>query len=312
MPAALPKRWTIKEVDLESVARHSEQLKISPLLARMLILRGCAEDDTARRYLSSSLRADLPSPFEMAGMEAAVQRVIHAIRNKEQIAVWGDYDVDGTTGSAVLVSFLGEVGAAPIYEVPHAIEEGYGLNVEGLRRLRDRGVDLVITVDCGISNALEIRAGVSMGLSLVVVDHHQPPDELPPAHAVINPHRKDCRFPDKGLCAAGLAFYLVIGLRARLRDEGWFAGAAPDIRHYLDIVTLGTIADMVPLKGVNRTLIRRGLAELSASTRPGVVALKQVSSIPAGEVSAGQVGFRLGPRINAAGRVDYGIKVVEI
>ena len=312
MLPALPRRWTIKEVDLQSVARQSEQLKISPLLARILILRGCAEADSARRYLSSSLRADLPSPFEMADMGPAVRRIIDAVKNKEQIAIWGDYDVDGTTGAAVLVSFLREIGAAPIYYVPHRIEEGYGLNVEGLRRLRERGVELVITVDCGISNAVEIQAAVEMGLSLVVVDHHQPPDELPPAHAVINPHRKDCRFPDKSLCAAGLAFYLVIGLRARLRDEGWFAGAAPDIRRYLDIVTLGTIADMVPLKGVNRTLIRRGLTELGASTRPGVMALKQVSSIPAGEVSAGQVGFRLGPRINAAGRVDYGIKVVEL
>ena len=215
MPPALLKRWTIKEVDSQNIARQSEQLKISPLLARILILRGCAEDETARRYLSSSLRADLPSPFEMADMEPAVRRVIDAVKNKEQIAIWGDYDVDGTTGAAVLVSFLREIGAEPIYYVPHRIEEGYGLNVEGLRRLRDRGVDLVITVDCGISNAVEIQAAAEMGLSLVVVDHHQPPDELPPAHAVINPHRKDCAFPDKGLCAAGLAFYLVIGLRAQ-------------------------------------------------------------------------------------------------
>ncbi len=249
----------------------------------------------------------------MAGMEPAVRRVVEAIRNKEQIAIWGDYDVDGTTGASVLVSFLREVGADPIYYVPHRIEEGYGLNVGGLRRLRQRGIDLVVTVDCGISNAEEVRAAGEMGLDLVVVDHHQPPDELPPAVAVINPHRKDCLFPDKGLCAAGLAFYLVIGLRAKLRDEGWFErSAGPDIRRYLDIVTLGTIADMVPLTGVNRTLIRRGLTELGASTRPGVMALKQVSSISTGEVSAGQVGFRLGPRINAAGRVDYGIKVVEL
>jgi single-stranded-DNA-specific exonuclease len=310
-PPALPKRWTLKEVDSQIVLRESEQLKISPLLARLLVLRGC-EGESARRYLSSSLRSDLPSPFEMADMETAVRRVVDAIKNKEQIAIWADYDVDGTTGAGVLVSFLREVGGTAIYYVPHRIEEGYGLNVEGLRRLRDHGVDLVITVDCGISNAAEIDAAVKMGLSVVVVDHHQPPDDLPPAHAVINPHRKDCGFPDKGLCAAGLAFYLVIGLRARLRDEGWFAGGEPDIRRYLDIVTLGTIADMVPLKGVNRTLIRRGLTELSGSTRPGVVALKQVSSIPEGAVSAGQVGFRLGPRINAAGRVDYGVKVVEL
>ena len=131
--------------------------------------------------------------------------------------------------------------------------------------------------------------------------------------AVVNPHRRDCAFPDKGMCAAGLAFYLVIGLRAKLREIGWFPnGDAPDIRHFLDIVTLGTIADMVPLKGVNRTLIKRGLIELGISTRPGVVALKRVAGIADGDVSAGQVGFRLGPRINAAGRVDYGIKVVEL
>jgi single-stranded-DNA-specific exonuclease len=307
------KRWVLKEADPQTVAQLSEQLNISPLLARILVLRGVTDAPLARRYLSSSLRHDLPSPFEMADMEPAVRRLIEALRNKEQIGVWGDYDVDGTTGASVLVSFLREIGAQPIYHVPHRIEEGYGLNTDGLRRLHERGVSLVVTVDCGISNAQEIAAAREMGLDVVVVDHHQPPAELPPAVAVINPHRKDCLFPDKGLCAAGLAFYLVIGLRAKLREQGWFVGATePDIRRYLDIVTLGTIADMVPLKGVNRTLIRRGLAELATSMRPGVVALKEVAGIGAGEVSAGQVGFRLGPRINAAGRVDYGVKVVEL
>jgi single-stranded-DNA-specific exonuclease len=307
------KRWVLREADPQTVARQSEQLNISPLLARILVLRGFTDPPSARSYLSSSLRTDLPSPFEMADMEPALRRLVEAIKNKEQIGIWGDYDVDGTTGTSVLVSFLREIGAQPIYHVPHRIDEGYGLNIQGLRQLRERGVDLVVTVDCGISNAQEVAAARTMGLDVVVVDHHQPPAELPPAVAVINPHRKDCSFPDKGLCAAGLAFYLVIGLRAKLREQGWFAGATePDIRRYLDIVTLGTIADMVPLKGVNRTLIRRGLAELATSTRPGVVALKQVAGIAAGEVNAGQVGFRLGPRINAAGRVDYGIKVVEL
>jgi single-stranded-DNA-specific exonuclease len=197
--------------------------------------------------------------------------------------------------------------------VPHRIDEGYGLNVEGLRRLRAQGVTLTVTVDCGIANAREVEAAKGFGLDVVVVDHHQPPEELPPAVAIINPHQRDCPFPDKGLCAAGLAFYLVMGLRAKLRQAGWFRDSSePDIRRYLDIVTLGTIADMVPLQGVNRTLIRRGLAELSASARPGVMALKQVANITGGEISAGQVGFQLGPRINAAGRVDYGIKVVEL
>src|SRR5919108_5977826 len=281
------KRWILKQADPHTVAQLSEQLKISPLLARILVLRGFSDAPLARRYLSSSLRNDLPSPFEMTDMEPAVRRLIEALRNKEQIGVWGDYDVDGTTGAAVLVSFLREIGAEPIYHVPHRIDEGYGLNVEGLKRLRARGVGLLVTVDCGISNAVEIEAARGFGLDVVVVDHHQPPDELPPALAVIDPHRRDCAFPDKGLCAAGLAFYLVIGLRAQLREAGWFgASQEPDIRRYLDIVTLGTIADMVPLTGVNRTLIRRGLAELASSMRPGVVALKQVANLADGEVSA--------------------------
>jgi single-stranded-DNA-specific exonuclease len=313
MATKLQRRWFVKEADDSLVSRHIEQLKISPLLARILVLRGLADVQSAESYLTSTLRSHLPSPFAMAGMEAATERIIAAIRNQESIAVWGDYDVDGTTGASVLVSFLREVGARPIYHVPHRIDEGYGLNIDGLKRLREQGVKLAVTVDCGISNAREVEAARDFGLDIVVVDHHQPPDELPPAVAVINPHRLDCPFPDKGLCAAGLAFYLVMGVRARLRDNGWFKNSQePDIRRYLDIVTLGTIADMVPLRGVNRTLIRRGLAELGGSARPGVVALKQVANIAAGMVSAGQVGFQLGPRINAAGRVDYGLKVVEL
>ena len=313
MPSDLPKRWILKRADEGIVARQSEQLRISSLLARLLVLRGLADPDSAKRYLSSSLRSDLPSPFTMTDMEPAVERIVHAVKQQELIGIWGDYDVDGTTGASVLVSFLREIGAEPIYHVPHRIEEGYGLNIEGLRRLKERGVSLVVTVDCGISNANEIHAARGMGLDVVVVDHHQPPEELPPAVAVINPHRRDCTFPDKGLCAAGLAFYLIIGLRAKLRDASWFARSGePDLRRYLDIVTLGTIADMVPLTGVNRTLIRRGLVEVGGSRRPGLVALKQVAGIAEGEVSAGQIGFQLGPRINAAGRVDYGIKIVEL
>ena len=312
MPPAPRKRWLVREVDPPAVARHSEQLKVPPLLARILILRGYPDGQSAKRYLSSSLREDLPSPFDMIDMEPAVVRLVRAIEDKEQIGIWGDYDVDGTTGASLLVCFLRAVGAQPIYYVPHRIEEGYGLNTAGLRRLKERGVERIVTVDCGISNAIEIEAAREFGLEIIVIDHHQPPPELPRALAVVNPHRKDCPFPDKGLCAAGLAFYVVIALRAKLREGGWFPNGALDIRPYLDIVTLGTIADMVPLRGINRTLLRRGLQELSSSSRPGVVALKKVAGIPDGDVSAGQVGFRLGPRINAAGRVDYGIKVVEL
>lgn len=311
MLARLQKCWVVKEVDQAVVSGHAEKLRISQLLARILVLRGLIESESAQRYLSSTLKSDLPSPFLMADMDPAVDRIVRAIQKKESVCVWGDYDVDGTTGAAVLISFLREVGSQPIYHVPHRIDEGYGLNFDGIARLKQQGVTLILTVDCGISNPREVDAARELGLDIVIVDHHQPPEELPPAAAVINPHRKDCSFPDKDLCAAGLAFYLVIGLRAKLRSAGWFS-RDPDIRRYLDIVTLGTIADMVPLKGVNRVLLRRGLAELSASTRPGVLALKQVANISAGTISAGQVGFQLGPRINAAGRVDYGMKVVEL
>jgi single-stranded-DNA-specific exonuclease len=312
MSPASRKRWLLREADRQTVVQQAEQLKVSPLLARILVLRGYIDGQSAKRFLSSSLREDLPSPFEMVDMEVAVSRLVKAVEDKEYIGIWGDYDVDGTTGASVLVCFLRAVGAQPIFYVPHRIDEGYGLNVAGLRRLKERGVGLVVTVDCGISNGREIEAAREFGLDIIVIDHHQPPPELPRALAVVNPHRKDCPFPDKGLCAAGLAFYIVIALRAKLREAGWFSSGVLDIRPYLDIVTLGTIADMVPLNGVNRTLLRRGLQELSASSRPGVVALKKVAGVPAGIVSAGQVGFRLGPRINAAGRVDYGIKVVEL
>lgn len=309
----MEKRWVLREVDELLVSNLSEQLKISPLVARILARRGLKDPDVARRFLSSSLRSDLPSPFLMAGMERAAERLVRALEEKELICVWGDYDVDGTTGTAALVSFLKEVGGQAIYYVPHRIEEGYGLNPEGLKRLSSQGVRLVVSVDCGISNYKEVEFAQNLGVDVVIVDHHEPPPDLPPAIAVINPHRADCVFPDKGLSGAGLAFYLIIGLRAKLRDAGRFGSSeSPDIRRYLDVVTLGTIADMVPLTGANRVLARRGLIELGGSARPGIVALKQVARISTGEVGVGQVAFQLGPRINAAGRMDAGLKVVEM
>ena len=313
MQEELRKRWILKQPDQGFVSLCCSELKLSALLARIIALRDLSQIDTARCYLSSSLRADLPSPFLMADMGVAVDRIVRAIQRAESISIWGDYDVDGTTGAAVLVSFLREIGVQAIFYIPHRIEEGYGLNMAGLHRLKERGVRLVVTVDSGISNFNEVAAAGEIGVDIVIVDHHQPPEQLPPAVAVVNPHRNDCSFPDKGLCAAGLAFYLVIALRARLRDAGWFgASGDPDLRRHLDIVALGTIADMVPLKGVNRTLVKRGLTALGASKRPGVMALKQIAGFAPGDVTAGQVGFQLGPRINAAGRMDAAIKVVEL
>lgn len=310
----MEKRWILRDTDTSLVAALARDLKLSPLLARILVQRGFTETGAAQSFLSSTLRSDLPSPFLLAGMETAVERLVRAVENHERVCVWGDYDVDGTTGTAVLVSFLKEIGLSPIFYIPHRIDEGYGLSRQGIDALKARGVSLIISVDCGIANVEEIAWAQSVGIDCIVVDHHELPEKLPAqAVAVINPHRPDCRFPDKGLCGAGLAFYLVMGLRARLREEQYFASTeVPDIRRHLDIVALGTIADMVPLRGANRVLTRRGLLELSGSSRPGVMALRQVAGVRPGDLDAGTVAFQLGPRINAAGRMDAARKVVEM
>lgn len=314
MPRDVPRRWVLREADETSAARLSRELDLPGLLARILVQRGFADADAARSFLSSSLRSDLPPPHLLAGMEEAVGRIRRALDDRERVGVWGDYDVDGTTGAAVLVSFLRELGCDATFYIPHRIEEGYGMSRKGIETLRSRQVTLIITVDCGVSNAEEVAFARTLGMDVVIVDHHQLPARMPDAAAaVINPQRADCAFPDKGLCAAGLAFYLVIGLRASLRESGWFEpDGEPDIRRHLDIVTLGTIADMVPLRGANRVLTRRGLVELGGSTRPGIVALREVAEVPPGPVDAAAVAFRLGPRINAAGRMDAARKVVEM
>ncbi|MGH9896394.1 MAG: single-stranded-DNA-specific exonuclease RecJ, partial [bacterium] len=309
----MQKRWVLRQADEQHVAHLASTLNVPPDIGRILVHRGFSEPDAARRFLSSSLRADLPSPFLMAGMKEATERLRVALLESEKICLWGDYDVDGTTGSSALVLFLRQLGADPVYYIPHRISEGYGISEEGIRQLASSGVRLIVTVDCGISNAREIGLARSLGMDVIVVDHHLPHGVLPPATAILNPHRPECSFPDKGLAAAGLAFYLIMGLRAHLREAGWFATRKePDVRSFLDIITLGTIADLVPLRGVNRVLTRRGLIELGRSSRPGILGLKKVAAIPPGEVGVGKVGFQLGPRINAAGRVDAAQKVVEM
>ncbi len=309
----MQKRWLLRQSDEEAVAHLSRSLDAPSLISRILVHRGFNDPDAARRFLSSSLRTDLPSPFLMAGMKEATEAVRGALLKREKICVWGDYDVDGTTGAAALVLFLRALGADPLYYIPHRISEGYGVNDKGIQHLFSCGAKLLVTVDCGISNPEEIQRAREMGMDVVIVDHHLPPRLVPPATAILNPHRQECSFTDKGLSAAGLVFYLMMGLRAHLRETGWFAGGEePDVRPYLDIITLGTIADMVPLRGANRVLTRRGLVELGRSNRPGIQALKGIASVAPGPMSVGQVGFQLGPRINAAGRVDAAQKVVEM
>lgn len=281
-------------------------LSLHPLAARVLAARGLAELEAAERFLAPRL-ADLPDPFSMKGMEAAVSRIVRAVESGERIACYGDYDVDGVTSTVLLAGFLRAAGADAVTYTPHRLVEGYGLNAAAVGRLAGEGVRLIVTLDCGITSVAEVQEAARLGLDVVVVDHHTVPVELPAAAAILNPHQPGCGYPSKHLAAVGVTFCLAMALRKRLREKGRFGEARPEpnLKEALDLVALGTVADVVPLVEVNRVLVRFGLEEIARSRRPGLRALKRVAGMAEGApVSAGQVGFRLGPRINAAGRLD--------
>ncbi len=300
------RRWVEVEADAARSAALAAALGLHPLAARILAARGLGDPEAARAFLDPRL-ADLPDPFLMRGMEGAVARIVAAVERGERIATYGDYDVDGVTSTVLLAGFLRAAGADVVTYTPHRLVEGYGLNVAAVERLVAGGARLVVSLDCGITSVAEVAAAAALGVDAVVVDHHTVPVELPAAVAILNPHQPGCGYPSKELAAVGVTFALVMALRRRLRERGRFGDGRPEpnLREALDLVALGTIADVVPLTGANRILVRHGLEELARSRRPGILALKRVAGIPGGApVSAGQVGFRLGPRINAAGRLD--------
>jgi len=304
-------RWVfpVGERDVESQRRAARRLAIEvgldPLAARVLVARGVAEPQDAARFLSHEL-TDLPDPFRMKGMSAAVERLTRAIVERQQITLYGDYDVDGVCSTALLSLFLESVGAAPRTYIPHRIDEGYGLNLRAVERIAREGSRLLVSLDCGIASVTEVARARELGVDVVIVDHHTVPQTLPPATAVLNPHQPGCEYPTKALCAAGVGFNLVMALRRSLRTLGWFQNRRePLLKPLLDLVALATVCDVVPLTGANRILVRHGLDALGRADRPGVRALKEAARLETeGAVSAGQVGFHLGPRINAAGRLD--------
>lgn len=302
----LARRWVDVRCDDSAAARLARELGLDPLAARVLACRGLGDPAEAQRFLDPRL-ADLPDPFLMAGMERAVARLTRALAAGERIALYGDYDVDGVTSTALLAGFLRAAGGDVVTYVPHRLVEGYGLNSDAVRRLAEGGAKLLVSLDCGITSVAEVRAAAELGLDAVVVDHHTVPVELPAAVAILNPHQPGCAYPFKPLAAVGVTFCLAMALRKRLREAGWFGAARPEpnLREALDLVALGTVADVVALTGVNRILVRWGLEELARTRRPGLRALKRVAGMAEGAaVGAGQVGFRLGPRLNAAGRLD--------
>lgn len=279
-------------------------LRVRPATARCLVARGASSADAARSLLEPRLAAIRP-PRGLAGLSSAVERIATAVVRRERIGVFGDYDVDGVTTTALLTSFLRQVGAAVVARVASR-EEGYGFTLHAAHFFADAACTLVITGDCGTSDAPAILQLAQHGCEVIVVDHHTVPasDEAHPARALVNPFRADSTFPFRGLASVGLAFYVAAAVRTALRDSGYFRGhAEPDVRSYLDLVALGTIADLVPLTEENRVLAALGLRQMGAAPRPGVAALLKLAGATERAMDASLIAWKIAPRLNAPGRL---------
>ena len=283
-------------------------VKCTDITATILANRGLTKGPELQSFLNATL-ADMADPATLADMDIAADRLAAAVVKKQKILVFGDYDADGITAAAILVNFLRAAGAEVTCHIPHRIMEGYGLKAEQINRLAAAAdVNLVVTVDCGAGSHEAARACQEAGLDLIITDHHQMTPPYPEALAIVNPARPDCASGLSVLCGAGVAFYLLIALRARLREQGfWNTGRPePNLKQYCDLVAIGTIADVVPLTGINRILVKAGLQVMNESGRPGLQALLAAAKIKNGLVTAEDIAFRIAPRLNAAGRIDHG------
>lgn len=306
----IPGRWLIPEVDPRDAASLSEALHIGLPAARVLIARELRDPETARRFLFPSL-ADLHEPAALRGMAEAVERLRRAIRNHEKILIYGDYDVDGTTSVVILTKAIELAGGSASFFVPHRLRDGYGMRSEVVEEAAAAGVKLIISVDTGIRAAEVVRRANELAIDVIITDHHLPEQDLPPALAVLNPNRPDCGYPDKNLCGAGVAFKLVQALLAGL---SWPPEKLRRVTEsFLKLVAIGTVADVVPLMGENRIIVKHGLEGLGAVRNVGLRALLDVSGFANGRVpTSTDVAFRIAPRMNAAGRMDTATAVIEM
>jgi single-stranded-DNA-specific exonuclease len=297
------RRWVARAVDARLALALAQRLDLPELVGRLLAARGIGLDE-AEAYLSPTLRAQLPDPSSFLDMDRAAARLAAAIRTGEEIAIFGDYDVDGATASAVLARFFAAVGARHRIYIPDRLSEGYGPNTPALLKLRDAGVRVVVTVDCGATAHAPLADAAQAGLDVIVCDHHVGEPALPPAFAVVNPNRFDETTPHRVLAAVGVAFLLAVAVNRVLRAAGWYGDARrePDLLSLLDLVALGTVADVVPLTGINRALVGQGLRVLAQRANPGLAALADVAGLDQ-RADAYHLGFVFGPRVNAGGRV---------
>ncbi|MBL0225674.1 MAG: single-stranded-DNA-specific exonuclease RecJ [Geobacteraceae bacterium] len=306
------KKWELKDSFNAGKVAAVKGLQVHPLVVSILAVRGCVTVEDVITFLNPSL-SDMLDPALLCGMDSAVSRLLAARSSGEKICVYGDYDVDGITGTALLVSFLRATGWNCSYFIPNRFDDGYGLNSASIESIIGLGVTLIVSVDCGITAVDEALLCRRRGVGLIIVDHHAPQEVLPDACAVLNPLQTGCDYPFKSLAGVGVAFNLLVALRSALRHAGAFEGRpVPDLRKWLDLVALGTIADVVPLTGQNRIYAYYGLKQMAEPSRPGLSALKRVAGIKDGPVSCGQVGFRLAPRLNAAGRMESAVPGVDL
>lgn len=307
------RRWRLCAGDVREGRAIAERLALPEIVGRLLAQRG-VDLDHAPGFLAPRLRDQLPDPSHLRDMDAAAARLVQAMRGGETIAIFGDYDVDGATSAALLTRFFAATGARTRVYVPDRLREGYGPNTPALLRLHEEGVRVVVTVDCGTTAHLPLAEAGDAGLEVIVVDHHVAEPLLPRAAAIVNPNRLDETSPHGGLAAVGVAFLLVVAVNRALRQAGWYSGdrAEPDLLGWLDLVALGTVCDVVPLAGLNRALVAQGIRVARRNANPGLAALAAVAGVNE-PLDAYHLGFVLGPRVNAGGRVgaaDLGARLL--
>ncbi len=293
----VPLKWVVAaEPDPELLQEISNKTGLDRIIAKILFNRQIDTPETIRQFLQPSLK-DLQDPFTLYGMDRAVDRILQALRDNEKMMVYGDYDVDGITAASLLYLVLNKLGAQVSYYLPNRLIEGYGLSVEGIKEASERGVTLIVSVDTGVTAVEEVKHAASLGIECILTDHHEPGEILPEPVALVNPKQKDCTYSGGELSGVGVAFKVAQALYQRLQqDQG-------ELEEHLDLVALGTSADIVPLVGENRILTKFGIKQISRTNKPGLKSLTFVSGLMGKDIGTGQVVFILAPRINAVGRL---------
>ena len=309
----MEKAWQILKPDIHLVEKLCRILKCHPAIASILVNRNIFSSEDALNFLNTSLR-HLGPPFTIKDMDAAIERILTAIMHKEKILIFGDYDVDGITATTILLEFLRSVGVQVSYYIPHRTNEGFGLKKNHISdHALPNGINLIITVDCGSDSHDAVEAARHSGIDVIITDHHIISDIIPPAVAVVNPKRCDCPSGFHDLAGVGVALYLLICLRKKLRDINfWQDRPEPNLKSYCDLVALGTLADMVPLTKENRTLARTGLDIIGRTHRPGLKALMEICKTNKHAVDTDDIVFGLAPRLNSAGRMDHASTSLEL